>query len=333
MSQSQQESPLISVIALFYQCKDYVRRCVESILSQEGVNLELIAIDDCSTDGTSEILSEYAAQDPRMRLIRHEKNQGIGASRNDGLKAVRGECFIFVDGDDALEARALERLLPGFLDGADLVLGGYVNVTPRGDVVGYGDNPGYCYRSKTEIDAHFDSLELGVCHNRLFRASLKYAPFRSLMMGEDAMWNQDNYPNLNYMMAIPDVTYRYTIRGDSASTALANVDHWTEYFCCAVRDAGARGGVWKGRALRMTMTFALPRLYKNPVSWKLRRRFIRAARESGILPASHPCGGGKVAVVISKLSGAPEWVRGVFSLLYRSARRMTRWVKGGHGRK
>lgn len=333
MSQSQKESPLVSVIALFYQSKNYVRHCVDSILSQEGVRLELIAIDDCSSDGTFEILSEYAARDPRVRLIRHEKNQGIGASRNDGLEAVRGDCFIFVDGDDALEVHALERLLPGFLSGADVVLGGYVHVTPQNDVVRYEANPRYCYRSKQEIDEHLDSIELGVCHNRLYRAALKKTPFRSLMMGEDAMWNQDNYQNFNFIMAIPDVTYRYTDRNDSASTSLSNVGNWTEYFCCAVQDGSLRGGIWKERALRMTMTFALPRLYKNPVSWKLRRRFIRTAREVGILPAPYPCGAGKVAIVISKLSGAPEWVRGIFSLLYRFVHRITKWGRGGRAHK
>lgn len=111
----------ISVIAIFYKSAPYVKRCIDSILSQKGVELELIAVNDCSPDETLRLLNEYT--DCRLKVVSHRVNKGISAARNSGLKMVTGDCFYFIDGDDYLPADALVKLARYFREDVDWVGG------------------------------------------------------------------------------------------------------------------------------------------------------------------------------------------------------------------
>ena len=96
------DKPLISVIVPLYCAEAYLCRCVESILSQTYRAIELILVDDGSTDGSGEICDGYANQDARVRVI-HQPNMGVSAARNSGISAARGERISFVDADDWVE--------------------------------------------------------------------------------------------------------------------------------------------------------------------------------------------------------------------------------------
>ena len=114
------EEPLISVIMAAYNVAPYAKRAVNSVLTQTYRNLELIAVDDGSTDGTGDILDQCAAQDTRVRVL-HRTNGGVSAARNEGLRAARGEYIGFVDGDDAADPQMYECMVQGMLEsGADL---------------------------------------------------------------------------------------------------------------------------------------------------------------------------------------------------------------------
>ncbi len=93
------EKQLISVIVTVYNVEHYLRRCVDSILAQTYEELEIILIDDGSTDRSAQICDEYAAGDCRIKVI-HKKNGGAAEARNTGLETARGEYIGFVDGDD-----------------------------------------------------------------------------------------------------------------------------------------------------------------------------------------------------------------------------------------
>lgn len=83
-----------------YNRETIVSTSVDSILSQRYTHFELICVDDCSQDKSNEILRAYTAKDPRVKLIRHEKNKGRSAARNTGIAAARGEWLCFLDSDD-----------------------------------------------------------------------------------------------------------------------------------------------------------------------------------------------------------------------------------------
>ncbi|MBD5513728.1 MAG: glycosyltransferase [Lachnospiraceae bacterium] len=103
------KQPLISIIVPVYQVKDYVGECVESLLRQTYTNLEILLVDDGSTDGSGAICDEYASKDNRIRVI-HQDNQGLSAARNTGLDWAAGEYVAFVDSDDAVLPDFIETL-------------------------------------------------------------------------------------------------------------------------------------------------------------------------------------------------------------------------------
>ena len=96
------DEPCFSVIVPVYHVRDYLERCVESILAQTFVDFELILVEDGSEDGCLEICKKYEAKEKRIRLIIHEKNCGLVASRKDGLRTSRGKYIIYVDADDRI---------------------------------------------------------------------------------------------------------------------------------------------------------------------------------------------------------------------------------------
>ena len=101
----------ISVIVPIYNTKPYLAECIESILDQKiNVPIEVLLIDDGSTDGCGEVCDKYAARDERVRVI-HQENQGLSAARNAGLAAADSEYLVFLDADDALRPGALQAAL------------------------------------------------------------------------------------------------------------------------------------------------------------------------------------------------------------------------------
>ena len=118
----------ISVIVPVFNVAGYLPQCVDSILSQDYGNLEVILIDDGSTDGSGEICDRYAALDSRVRVI-HQKNGGAAAAKNAGLRLATGEYLAFADSDDYLEPVAYGFLMKILLEnGADAVQGSFREV-------------------------------------------------------------------------------------------------------------------------------------------------------------------------------------------------------------
>ena len=101
----------VSVVVPLYNAKDLVKFTAESVLNQTCRNIELLIVDDCSTDGSLELCRELYGHDERVRIIRQEKNGGPGAARNRGIAEARGEYIVFVDSDDAILPDALDKML------------------------------------------------------------------------------------------------------------------------------------------------------------------------------------------------------------------------------
>ena len=116
------EHPLVSVIIPIYNIEKYVGKCLTSIINQKYNNLEIILIDDGSTDGSSDICKEYKSCDKRIRYYRQD-NRGVSSARNKGLDISNGEYILFVDGDDFLEIEAIHMLVSMMQDNrADCVI-------------------------------------------------------------------------------------------------------------------------------------------------------------------------------------------------------------------
>ena len=106
---------LVSVVVPVYNAEHWLARCVASVLGQTHAELELILVDDGSTDGSGAMCDDFAACDTRVRVI-HKANAGVSAARNDAIDAARGEWIAFCDNDDFYAPGMLARLLALCLD-------------------------------------------------------------------------------------------------------------------------------------------------------------------------------------------------------------------------
>ena len=98
----------VSVIVPVYNMERHLRRCLDSLLAQSLDDIEIICVDDGSTDSSREILSEYAQKDERFEFIAQE-NRSAGAARNTGMKKASGEYLIFLDSDDFFDKDLLKK--------------------------------------------------------------------------------------------------------------------------------------------------------------------------------------------------------------------------------
>lgn len=102
--------PLISVVIALFNPGVHLRKCLDSITTQTYKNLEIILVDDGSTDDSLSVCKEYAEKDSRI-IVHHKENSGVSATRNTGIRLAHGDYFSFIDSDDYLEADTYEYLM------------------------------------------------------------------------------------------------------------------------------------------------------------------------------------------------------------------------------
>lgn len=123
------ETDLISVIVPIFNVEAYLRPCIESILASTYTTLQIILVNDGSTDHSGEICDEYTRKDTRIEVI-HQKNAGLSPARNSGMKAAKGKYISFIDGDDYIHPQMYEVLLEALQEGNysfSMILGIYDN--------------------------------------------------------------------------------------------------------------------------------------------------------------------------------------------------------------
>ena len=103
------KKPIISVIVPIYNVEKYLSKCLDTILAQTFSNIEIICVNDGSTDNSRKILAQYAQKDSRIKIV-DKKNGGLSSARNAGMKVAQGEYYSFIDSDDWIDETMLEKL-------------------------------------------------------------------------------------------------------------------------------------------------------------------------------------------------------------------------------
>lgn len=126
---------MLSIIVPVYNTREYLDECIQSIVSQDYTNWELILIDDYSTDGSGDLLDQWEKKDSRIRVIHKTGNSGVSDSRNIALKMAKGDYIGFVDSDDWIEPEMYSKMCE-LLEktDADAVFGGYNRIEESGTV-------------------------------------------------------------------------------------------------------------------------------------------------------------------------------------------------------
>lgn len=166
--------PLISVIIPVYQVEPYLKHCIESVINQTYRNLEIILVDDGSTDGSGEICNRYADKDERIKVI-HQENRGLSEARNSGIDIAGGEYLSFVDSDDWLDERFIEAMYEISVEAeCDIVQCNFQNVIDNCSEKDKreGDYTIYSPREFSIATYTLLSWKCNVAWNKLYKASL-----------------------------------------------------------------------------------------------------------------------------------------------------------------
>jgi len=203
---------LISIVIPFYNAAQYIRECVESALTQTLDDVEVICVDDCSTDNSREIVESIV--DPRMRVIGFSQNQGVSSTRNAGLRAARGEYVYFLDSDDWIEPGYLETMVSYARSGkVEIVLNPNVEPSMRGISCSKPTR----YPSRLVATYAYPSV-----WTRLYRR--KYLIDNSVVFPEELSASEDYFFTklaeslTDYTFVVPGPAYHHTIRAGSLST-------------------------------------------------------------------------------------------------------------------
>ena len=197
----------VTVIVPVYNAEKGLSRCIESILSQDYRDIDLLLINDGSKDSSKEIMDSYAAKDSRVRCI-HKENEGVSATRNRGIAEAKGDYIQFVDADDFLPYESIKLLVRQMEeDDTDLVVGDFYRVvndtvTKKGSIAKGGIYETREYADKmllTPADFYY-----GVLWNKLYRRDLieKY----HIRMDEKISYSEDMIFNLEYLLHVQTIS-------------------------------------------------------------------------------------------------------------------------------
>lgn len=137
MNDFSNKNPLVSIGIITYNQKSYLKKCIDSCLMQDYQNIEIIIADDCSTDGTQDMLEEYRLLYPeKIKVLVSEVNKGITANSNVVLASCSGEYIALTGGDDAFESDKISKQVKVFIDNAEVVIcGTYTKIINENDQV------------------------------------------------------------------------------------------------------------------------------------------------------------------------------------------------------
>jgi glycosyltransferase involved in cell wall biosynthesis len=202
--------PQISVIVPVFQAEKNLHRCIDSILAQTYSDFELILVDDGSLDNSGKICDDFASKDDRVFVV-HKQNAGVSAARNTGLELAQGLYIAFVDSDDYVDARYLEKLIHAEADLA--ICGSYIISESHEKSIYLHTSKSDCEVTPNTIADWFDKEYLKYVWGKLFcrEIIINYAlRFDSrISLGEDTVFAVQYALRCKHLAAIPDNLYYY----------------------------------------------------------------------------------------------------------------------------
>jgi glycosyltransferase involved in cell wall biosynthesis len=222
----------VSIIVPVYNVENYLSECINSILNQTLVDLEIICIDDCSTDNSLKILSDYSKEDPRIKIIRHQKNQGLGGARNTGLLHATSPFTAFVDSDDYIDRNMIECLYDSATENqTDMAWCGISKFVVNGVLLDDSELPEKNWKVEEVLKCGelYPSI-LTLC-NKLFRTEIIKQIKQLPIVSEDQPVMAEYLTKINSITTIKNNLYFYRQREDSISNPNSySVKQWDYFF-------------------------------------------------------------------------------------------------------
>ncbi len=222
--------PKVSVLIPLYNQERYFKSCIRSVCRQTYKNLEIIIVNDGSTDNSPQMAKDWAEHDHRIKVIDKE-NEGPAFARRDGCLAASGEYIVFLDSDDMLTPKAIKVMIDCALkENVDLVVGAYEKHIGFINRRMSGENYSFPFNQVIWQPELFDKYYVGFFRNdvfpinvwaKLYRKSVIDKAYHETelyshdisLMGEDQFFNLNLFPYLNSMYRIKDKVYKYRYGG------------------------------------------------------------------------------------------------------------------------
>lgn len=276
--------PLISVVVPCYNAAPYLEECLASLCAQTLPDIEVIVVDDGSTDGSGALLDTIAARESRVRVL-HQANAGVSVARNAGLDAAAGTFVAFVDADDTLPADALATLYARIGGDPELDIVSSLHCEQYPDGSARVIHPERRCRNREEVLSLLiegDGIYNSMCNKLYRREALERWEIRAqagLRIGEDCLFNLEAYARARAVTHLPVVTYAYRIHGASAMRGVERDQHyakhlpWLNGIRATLRRLGLRERFFRDYCYSHTL-----RLYKERGLRGVLRGFGREAR-------------------------------------------------------
>ncbi len=224
--------PDVSVIISAYNERNNIGRAIQSILNQSFKTIEVIVVDDGSTDGTADVVERMSKKDDRIKLLKLYNNQGRDVARMEGVRIFRGNYVTFLDADDTFECQTIERLFNRMVEtGSDVVEMGYRHVVNRLPIYINGRIPSLYLKEETYSGDLIDLLLSGKIsgskcnklYNRRILDNTQLQP-QGLALGEDLIFNLNVF---NQSIKFAWIDYR-GLNYRSADANMCRLKRWDE---------------------------------------------------------------------------------------------------------
>ena len=260
----------ISIIIPVYNVEKYLNKCLNSVIEQTYKNIEVILIDDGSTDNSGKICDEYAKNDIRIKII-HQQNGGVSTARNNGLEHATGKYITFVDSDDYIEKEMIETMAKKIMKkNADIVICGVTDRDEENNIINQSLNKKENVFNNIEAIKEMldEKLFNCVCWAKLYKKELfRNIKFNSkIRIAEDMDVLYRVFYKSNKIIQIPERLYNWTSRGDSVTKGndmskwqdeidvCENIIKFCEENCNEIEDYAVK------RYIRINLTLAVKNL-------------------------------------------------------------------------
>lgn len=213
--------PLVSVVIPVYNCEDYLSRCLDSVCGQTYLRLEIICVNDGSTDNSGDILNKRAEIDSRLKIV-HQKNAGVSVARNVALSRATGTYLIMVDADDYAEPYMIEKMVErAVCSSVDLVITGTKCIKKGGKQINAVPKmlSGLHASKVSDFFVHFSPAP----HAKMYKTSIikeHNLSFPSgVVMGEDSVFNAVYWHYVKKVYVIKESLYIYDVSNTLSATS------------------------------------------------------------------------------------------------------------------
>lgn len=211
---------LVSIIIPVYNCEKYLEKCIVSVIKQDYKDIEILLIDDGSTDSSFKICKKYSNIDDRIIVI-HKKNNGVASARNEGIKKAKGDYICFVDSDDKIDSKFVSILLENALN-----TNSYISAVKDIKIKDMNLEKNYRGKNNIELLSKDDALNglingigfLSSCWNKMYKKNvIKNTIFKNIAVGEDLQFNYEVIKNNDGNIVLSNIRLYYYNVGSTSS--------------------------------------------------------------------------------------------------------------------